>query len=101
MIFSTDFLSKTGLNFTSDKAELGPANTDDVAWLPRSKCNSTVFLKYYKNKPNWELNWLRHHTAGINYTEGDSMKYINRSEVNESFELIWDIVKYYTVNPDC
>jgi hypothetical protein len=94
----SDFESKTGLNFKTEAVNLQApiSNLDDVAWIPRKNCKT---IGICKDDPN--IAWRRHHTAGMNYEEGDSLKNMNRSEVNETFELVWDIVKYYTVNPDC
>ncbi len=45
--------------------------------------------------------WLGHHRSGMNYNEGDSLKYINQSDLNFFFELAWNVTKYFCVNPDC
>jgi hypothetical protein len=45
--------------------------------------------------------WDHWHRAGNNYTDGDSMAHIDRNDINQSALLVWDIIKYYMVNPDC
>jgi hypothetical protein len=45
-------------------------------------------------------NWPSHHQTGLNFTEGDSLKNTNRSDLNISFELFWNITKYFCVNPN-
>ncbi len=55
--------------------------------------NTTLFLK--------DTGWFRHHRDGMNHTEGDSMKYVDWNDVNVTSELIWNITRYYTINPDC
>jgi hypothetical protein len=37
----------------------------------------------------------------MNFTEGDSLKYIDRNDVNVTFELAWNVTKYFMVNPNC
>jgi len=94
----SDFESNTGLNFTAKTANLDAkiASQDDVAWLPRSNCKTIAF-----SKDDPYIAWKRHHTAGIDYTEGDCLNYMNQNETNDAFNLTWDIIKYFTVNPDC
>jgi len=48
-----------------------------------------------------DLGWYRHHRDGMNHTEGDSMNYYNESDVKLTSELVWNITKFITVNPDC
>ncbi len=45
--------------------------------------------------------WDGHHQVGGDYQEGDSLQYINRTDVNVTFELAWNMTKYFIVNPDC
>ena len=45
--------------------------------------------------------WDRYHSAGHHYTEGDSLKCIDRSDLNYSAELALNITKYWLMNPDC
>jgi PKD repeat protein len=69
------------------------SQTDDVAWVERPNCYTICIAK--------TGGWWRHHCVGLNQTEGDSMKYIDRTDVNTSFNIIWNITKYYSFDPDC
>jgi len=44
--------------------------------------------------------WKYHHRDGQNHTEGDSFKYYDDRDVNVSAELIWNITKLFTINPN-
>ncbi len=48
-----------------------------------------------------DSNWYRHHRDGMDHTEGDSMDYFLDDDVNLVAELIYNITKFYTVNPNC
>jgi hypothetical protein len=82
-------------NYESEPTLLnqGLGGTEDVVWRVRPNCNSIVFHK--------SGNWIGHHKTGINYTEGDAMNYMDRNDANASLRAIWDVVKYFCVNPDC
>jgi hypothetical protein len=45
--------------------------------------------------------WDHWHRAGNNYTEGDSIKNIDRDDVNATARLSLGLVKYFMINPDC
>jgi len=45
--------------------------------------------------------WDQWHRAGNNYTEGDSLKNIDRDDVNATARLTLGLVKYFMINPDC
>ena len=89
----SDYDDRTNNSHDSVHAEMGPGHTDDVAWMAREDCDTIVVFK--------GGSWVRHHRAGLNYVEGDSMKFIDRNDLNVTFELFWNLTKYYTVNPDC
>jgi hypothetical protein len=91
----TDYKSRTGYGFMRKEAE--PLGTDDYAIRGRTEYCDTICI--HKNKINPQ--WFGHHRAGMNYQEGDSMKYIDRDDLNVTFEYVWNITKYFTVNPDC
>jgi len=60
-------------------------------WRPL--CKTVCFLK--------DTNWTRHHRDGLDHTEGDSMKYYSSKDVALSANLIWNVTKFFTINPDC
>lgn len=66
---------------------------EDYVW--KDNCPNTILFT------KGERGWNGWHRAGKNYTEGDSLKYIDRNDVNVTFELAWNITKYFCVNPDC
>jgi len=45
--------------------------------------------------------WDHWHRTGNNYTEGDSIKNIDRDDVNATARLTLGLVKYFMINPDC
>ncbi len=74
-------------------AEPGLGITEDVAWITRPNCKTIGFSK--------DNSWQYHHETGKNFIEGDSMKNMNRSELNATLDFAWLVMKYYAVNPDC
>ncbi|HWR27660.1 MAG TPA: M28 family peptidase, partial [Candidatus Thermoplasmatota archaeon] len=73
-------------------------STDDHVWKRRDMYdNSNPCDTIVVNKENW----TSHHQTGLNFNEGDSLKNTNRSDLNITFELFWNITKYFCVNPDC
>jgi hypothetical protein len=72
--------------------------TEDLVWRQRNfppnyyDCDTIMI-----NKEGWNS----HHQTGMNFAEGDSLKNTNRSDLNVTFELFWNITKYFCVNPDC
>jgi hypothetical protein len=95
IVDKSGFKQKTGVDFKAAKAKLGPANMDDVAWLRRPTCNTIAFVKDDPNTP-----WYRHHTSGLNYEEGDSMKYMSQDELNATFNVVWNTTKFFCFNPN-
>jgi hypothetical protein len=90
----SDYYSRTGYDNSSEwitSLKSGQAQTNDVAWIDR--CKTIVFSK--------SGGFKRHHRAGMNYEEGDSMKNMDRNDTNVTFEVIWNVTKYYCFNPDC
>ena len=94
--YDSDYYDRTSYNYTTEHAELGSGHTDDVAWLPRDDCDTIAVFKGGESGY-----WSRHHRTGMNYVEGDSMRYMDRNDTNVTFELVWNLTKYYTVDPDC
>jgi hypothetical protein len=48
-----------------------------------------------------DLSWIYHHRSGENHTKGDTMDYYNETDVKLTTELVWNITKYFCVNPNC
>jgi hypothetical protein len=65
-------------------------------YLPRSSLREPHTIGFLK-----DTNWTRHHRDGLNHEEGDTMKYWYGKDVNLSGEMIWNVTKYFTINPDC
>ena len=74
--------------------ELGSAVTDCTAFRDIDGCDTITLSK--DGYP-----WYYHHRAGLNYEEGDSLNNIDPVDVNMTYNLSWDIVKYFCFNPDC
>ena len=55
--------------------------------------NTIFFAKYYK--------WNHHHRDGINHMEGDVLKYFYWKDTSITGELIFNITRYFSINPDC
>jgi hypothetical protein len=88
----TDYLERTNNSYGFNVTIRDPGGAEDLVWM--NNCPNTILFE--KNHA-----WDGWHRAGNNYTEGDSMEYINRTDVNVTFELVWNVTKYFTVNPDC
>jgi len=90
----TDYPSKVdnkyGINITSSE---GIGGTETYVW--KNKCDCIAF-----GKDNQSI-WRQYHRAGANYSKGDSLNHIDRNDANATFELVWNVTKYFTVNPDC
>ncbi len=72
---------------------LGHISDDHSFALKRPlRCKTVCFLK---NGP-----WLLHHRDGLNHTEGDVMKYFNWTDVSVTGEIILNVTKCLTVDPD-
>ena len=81
-----------------DPKEKWGDGTDGHVWKRREMYdNSNPCDTIVVNKEGW----TSHHQTGLNFNEGDSLKNTNRSDLNITFELFWNITKYFTVNPNC
>jgi hypothetical protein len=89
----TNYKNRTGFGFKRKEAEGG---IDDYAIRGRNESCNTICI--HKDKDPY---WFGHHRTGMNFQEGDSLNYINRTDANVTFEYAWNITKYFTVNPDC
>jgi hypothetical protein len=93
-------VERTGTPFLHIGYTYYGAPSDDqpfaVACLPHEgtrSLNTICFLK--------DMNWTLHHRDGQNHEQGDVMTYYDETDVNVTSEMIWNITKYFTVNPDC
>jgi len=105
----TQYDQRTKYNITHNPAEADDRpprefgakwgdGTDDHVWKRREIYDdSTPCDTIVVNKEGW----TSHHQTGLNFREGDSLKNTNRSDLNITFELFWNITKYFCVNPDC
>jgi len=90
----TRYKDRTGYeNLTFNKG--GTTTSEQGVASSRKNCDSFCIVK------DMNSTWARWHCTGMNYTEGDSLKYIDRNDLNVSAELAWSIIKYFLVNPDC
>ncbi len=65
---------------------------EDYVWT--NNCPNTILFDKGGGWNGW-------HRAGVNYSEGDSIKNIDRNDVDVTFELAWNITKYFCVNHNC
>jgi parallel beta-helix repeat protein len=73
--------------------------TEQVATEMRvwqNDCNGICIVR-----DNASRRWRLWHTAGAEFSKGDVLDNKDRNALNETFELAWNITKYYCVNPDC
>jgi len=47
------------------------------------------------------MTWLHHHRDGKNHTEGDSMRYYDDADVAATSDIVFNISRYFCLNPDC
>jgi hypothetical protein len=94
IINQTQYKERTGYDIEKPTPEPIPG-TEQAVFCTRPDCNVLCVVK----DKYWA--WDRWHRAGVNYTEGDSLKYTDRNDVNITAELAWNITKYFLVNPDC
>jgi plastocyanin len=80
-----------GYNF--ETTHVKESGAEDYVW--KNICNTIAFAK------DTEGIWDGYHRSGMNYAMGDSLSNIDRRDVNATFELAWNITKYFTVNPNC
>jgi hypothetical protein len=66
---------------------------EDEVWVFKPDCFPMSIAK--------DGNWYRSHRSGLDYSEGDALQYTDRNDINITFELAWNITKYFTVNPNC
>ena len=66
--------------------------SEDDAW--KDNCWNTICFGKDSVWDGW-------HRTGENYQEGDSLKYIDPNDVRILSELVWNVTKYFIVNPNC
>jgi len=94
IINQTQYVERTG--YALVKPTVGSIDgTEQEVFNARPNCDAFCIAK------DRYLKWDRWHKTGMNYTEGDSLKYTDRNDVNVTAELAWNITKYFTVWPDC
>ncbi|HWR27993.1 MAG TPA: M28 family peptidase, partial [Candidatus Thermoplasmatota archaeon] len=96
----THYKERTGTPFLHIGYTYYGAPSDDqpfaIACLPHKgnrSLNTICFLK--------DMNWTLHHRDGHNHDLGDVMTYYNETDINVTSEMIWNITKYFTVDPNC
>lgn len=84
---------------TKDTADIKPvwlpfgAPSNDQAFaIFRPRVKTVCFLK--------DTGWLLHHRDGEGHNEGDVMKYFDWDDVNATGEIVLNITKYLTIEPE-
>jgi len=72
--------------------------TEDIIYAQRNVPCETIYINRDSTSNTY---WNYHHQTGNDFTSGDSLSNTDRSDVNLTFEVIWNITKYFTVNPNC
>ena len=90
----TNYCDRSGtpfLHFEYSK-DGGPSDCGTLVQGNNSR-NSILFLK--------DMNWTMHHRDGVNHTKGDTMDYYNPADVSATADMVWNVTKYFTMNPNC
>jgi PKD repeat protein len=74
--------------------ETGIGASEDYVW-GESICDTVVY-----HRDNCRA-WDRWHCTGENYENGDSLKYTDYDDVNLTYKMAWEFVKYICYAPDC
>jgi hypothetical protein len=69
------------------------SGAEDIVFHERPNCSTILIHK--------GGDWPYHHRRGLNLTEGDVLQNIDKNEVNVTYELTWNISKYFLYNPHC
>jgi len=96
----TDFMARVN-NFTDFHAKNTTASPYLSDHTPFYRKGGYNILSFVKEDTNFNYSWRLHHRDGLNHTEGDTMKYYDDNEVKITAELIWNVTKYFVLNPDC
>ena len=87
------------INYSFSTHEYTPrehfSGAEDYVW--KDICDTILIVKSGKG----DGKWLSHHQVGENFSRGDCLNDMDRDDVNLTFELAWNITKYFCVNPDC
>ena len=91
----TNYVKRTGDTADIKKIFWGsgiiPSNSYPFV-TSRSSVKTVTFFK--------DGGWILHHRDGLNHTEGDVLKYFNWTDVSVTGELILNITKYLTIEPE-
>jgi len=60
---------------------------------PLHKMDTVTFLK--------DTGWYLHHRDGMNHTQGDTMNHYNDADVAATADIVFNVTKYFCLNPDC
>ncbi len=88
----TNYEERTENKYDFNVAIRSGGGAEDFVW--KNNCSNTILFDKDRGWDGW-------HRAGNNYADGDSLSHIDRDDVNVTFELAWNVTKYFTVNPDC
>ncbi|HUS99730.1 MAG TPA: M28 family peptidase, partial [Candidatus Thermoplasmatota archaeon] len=89
----TNYEERTGDNYDFGVGKREGGAAEDYVW--KDNCPVTIL---FEKSGGWD-GW--HRAGGDDYEEGDSLQYIDRNDVDVTFELAWNVTKYFIVNPEC
>jgi hypothetical protein len=88
----TDYVGRNDNKYNINISASPGSGSEDYVW--KDHCENTVLF-------GRDGAWDGYHRAGKNFSLGDSLNYIDRNDVNVTFEIAWNVTKYFTVNPNC
>jgi hypothetical protein len=88
----TDYVGRNDNKYNISISASPGSGSEDYVW--KDHCENTVLF-------GRDGAWDGYHRAGENFSLGDSLNYIDRNDVNVTFELAWNVTKYFCVNPNC
>ena len=102
---TSNLLDRTGNVYdfstvNADKKNGWPVISDYLPFVDRIGITTLSFIKT-KGPEEKLMKWKLHHRSGENHSQGDVMTYCNKKDVNVTTEFIWNVTKYFTINPDC
>ncbi|VVB59496.1 Peptidase family M28 [uncultured archaeon] len=92
---TTNYQNRTGYGFRPMYTPWGTLSNDFAFAFPNllRDCKTICFLK--------DCGWYLHHRDGMNHTAGDTMSNIDWDDLYTTAELVWNVTKYFTIDPNC
>jgi len=95
IIKDTHYCERTGTPYLHFGLERNGGPSDCYPFLYKSNHSRDTIL-FAK-----DVNWTMHHRDGEGHTKGDTMDYYDSVDVEATADMIWNVTKYFVVNPNC